>query len=464
MRPGVLEYRKYSNAGEGKRKMKPITNYFGDKIWTVKMEEVPKKRAMKLQFFRVTSLTAKFFIRNRCTLHASALTYFTMLSLVPVAALFFGVAKGYGFDKVLKNKIHQGFAAQEQTASQIIQFAENALDHASGGVVAGVGVVLLIWSALKLFSNVESTFNEIWGVRRGRSFARKVSDYLTMLILCPMLFVILITSTTLIMSYLQILADKLPFSTVWNVVLLMLTNLFPIVLACLLFTLIYIFIPNTKVQFKPALTAGIFTGILYIALQFGYIFAQKVLTGYNAIYGSFAAIPFLLIWLQLSWALILLGAQIAFSVQNVNAYELTPPDGEPESADSRARTAIRIVAELAAAFKEEQGPVSLPELSRKLESPIRLTRAVLFDLCACGLASRLLADEKKSELYQIAVPVDRVTPVFVLRRLATHGYPGYQTPQCGETAELMEALWSAAEASPANKMPLSGNGPRNARK
>ena len=441
--------------------MKKITNYFGDRIWTVKMEEVPKKRALSLQFFRVTSLTAKFFIRNRCALHASALTYFTILSLVPVAALFFGIAKGYGFDKILKDKIHQGFAAQERTATQIIQFAENALDHASGGVVAGVGVVLLIWSALKLFSNIEATFNEIWGVRRGRSLARKVSDYLTMLILCPMLFVILITSTTVIMSYLQVLAAKLPFSTVWNVVLLVLTNLFPVVLACLLFTLIYIFIPNTKVQFRPALTAGIFTGILYIALQFGYIYAQKILTGYNAVYGSFAAIPFLLIWLQLSWALILLGAQIAFAVQNVNAYELTPPDGEPESADSRARTAIRIMAELTAAFKQEQGPVSLPELSRKLESPIRLTRSVLFDLCACGLAARLLTDEKVSELYQASVPADRITPVFVLRKLSTHGYPGYRTPQCGQAAELLEALWDAAESSPANKMPPSGNGLRD---
>jgi len=441
--------------------MKKILNYFGDKIWTVKMEEVPKKRALRLQFFRVTSLTMKFFIRNRCTLHASALTYFTMLSLIPVAALFFGIAKGYGFDKILKNKIHQGFAAQEQTASQLIQFAENALDHASGGVVAGVGVILLIWSALKLFSNVESTFNEIWGVRRGRSLARKVSDYLTMLILCPMLFVILITSTTIIMSYLRILAEKLPFSMVWNVVILVLTNLFPFVLACLLFTLIYMFIPNTKVKFRPALTAGVFTGILYIALQFGYIYAQKILTGYNAVYGSFAAIPFLLIWLQLSWSLILLGAQIAFAVQNVNAYELTPPDGEPESADSRAMTAIRIVAELAAAFRQEQGPVSLPELSRKLESPIRLTRSVLFDLCACGLASRLLTDEKVSELYQIAVPADRITPIFVLRKLAAQGYPGYRTPQCGQTAELLDALWAAAEASPANKMPLNGNGLRD---
>lgn len=438
--------------------MRNILNYFGDKIWTVKVEDVPRKRALSLQFFRVSALTIKFFIRNRCPLHASALTYFTMLSLVPVAALFFGIAKGYGFDKILKAKIHQGFAAQQETANQIIQFAENALENASGGVVAGVGVVLLIWSALKLFSNVENSFNEIWGVRRGRSFARKVSDYLTMLILCPMLFIILITSTTVIMTYLHVLADKLPFSTVWNVVLLILTNLFPFILACLLFTLFYIFIPNTKVKFRPALTAGVFTGILYIALQFGYIYAQKILTGYNAIYGSFAAVPFLLIWLQLSWSLILLGAQISFSVQNVNAYELTPPDGEPESVESRARTALRIMAELAAAFRQEQGPVSLPELSRKLESPIRLTRAVLFDLCACGLAARLLTDEKVSELYQISVPADHATPVFILRKLAALGYPGYQTPQSGQVSELLEALWDAAEASPANRMPPDGNG------
>lgn len=431
--------------------MNALKDFFSNRIWGVKVSRLPKRSALLLQICRVISLTGRFFIRNKCTLHASALTYYTLLSIVPVAALFFGIAKGYGFDEVLKAKIQESMPGQEQISNGIIRFAENALNNASGGVVAGFGVILLLWTALKLLTNIEKSFNEIWGVRNSRPLIRKLSDYLTMLILCPLLMILLATSSTLVVTLLQKLAANLPFTEASNHMILLLTKALPFFLAWLTFSFLYIFIPNTKVKIRAALVSGAVIGFIYVCVQFGYIYLQKVLTGYNAIYGSFAAMPFFLLWLQISWSLILLGAQISFSVQNVNFYELSPDD-LPISGDDRALCALRIMTELARRFADQKGPISVQDLSEKLEIPIRLTRSILFDLCACGAAAKILTNEKAPEVYQTAIPVDTLTPVALLRRLFSLGSSVYKAPSSAYTQNVIDMLWAAAEKSDGNRL------------
>ena len=431
--------------------MNTLKDFFFNRIWEVKISRLPKKSAILLQICRILSLTGRFFVRNKCSLHASALTYYTLLSIVPVAALFFGIAKGYGFDEVLKTKIHESMPGQEQISSNIIRFAENALNNASGGVVAGFGVIMLFWTALKLLTNIEKSFNEIWGVRNSRPFIRKLSDYLTMLVLCPLLMILLATSSTLVVTLLQKLASHLPFTEASNHIILMFTKALPFFLAWFTFSFLYIFIPNTKVKFKAAFISGAIIGVIYVCVQFAYIYLQKILTGYNAIYGSFAALPFFLLWLQISWSLILLGAQISFSVQNVNIYELSPDD-RPISGDDRALCALRIMTELARRFEDQQGPISVQEISEKLEIPIRLTRSILFDLCACGAAAKILTEEKAPEVYQTAIPVDSLTPVVLLRRLFALGSSVYKAPSSAYTQNVIDMLWQSAEKSDANRL------------
>ncbi len=287
-------------------------HYFTIGIWQVRKDELPKKNAFFLQCSRIVSLTTTFFVKNQCTLRASALTFFTLLSIVPVAALMFGIAKGLGFEAILKAKIQQSMVGQEQVAQRIIKFSESALQNASGGIVAGVGICVLIWTALKLLGNIEKSFNAIWGISKGRSLLRRISDYLTMLIVCPLMLIIVATSSAFLVTQLHDVAERLPFSHTWITVILLGSKLFPLIIAWITFFFIYIFIPNTKVRLKSALVAGLFTGTVYLLVQYLYMFLQTKLTSYNAIYGSFAALPFFLIWLQISWILILLGAQLSF--------------------------------------------------------------------------------------------------------------------------------------------------------
>ncbi len=431
--------------------MNKVKEFFTKNIWFVQISRLPKRNALWVLCCRVLALTTKFFIQNKCALHASALTFFTLLSLVPIAALFFGIAKGYGFEEVMKTKLHESMPGQEQAVEKVIQFADNALNKASGGVVAGFGVLLLFWTALKLLSNIEGSFNEIWGVRRGRTWLRKLSDYITLLLLCPLLLIALATSSTFVVARLQSLSAMLPFGEVSNQLILCLTKLIPFIIAWGTFTFLYMFIPNTKVKFRAAVISGFITGAIYTILQFGYIYLQKILTGYNAIYGSFAALPFFLVWLQSSWSIILLGAQITFSVQNVNIYELCPENG-PVSSNAKSICVLRIMKELAERFERQQGPTSVQFLSEKLEIPIRLVRTLLFDLTECGLIVRVMSDDKAPELYQVCIAPEKLTPVYIFRRLADHGDDTYPAAQAEDARQLVNSLWLAAENSGRNQV------------
>ena len=429
--------------------MNRLKHFFTDYIWHFRAAELPKRRAFPLQICRVLFLTGRLFFKNKGTIHASALTYFTLLSIVPVAGLLFGIAKGYGYDQVLRAKLLESMSGQKQVAEWIIQFADKALNNASGGVVAGVGMIFLLWTALNLLTSIEATFNEIWGVKQGRSVLRKVSDYITLLILCPLLLLVVTTSIAFITTRLQSLVASLPFPDVWDSVIVYSAKLLPVLLAWGTFTFFYIFIPNTRVKFCAGLIAGAVTGTFYTLLQIGYIYAQKYLTGYNAIYGSFAAIPFFLLWLQISWTMILLGAQTAFAVQNVNIYERLPDDIE-YSLEYRFLCALRIMTELAHAFAEKSGPRTATQLSEELEIPIRMVRGVLFDLYSAGAAVRLTGDSKTEESCQIALPPETLTPLELFRLLSQRGSKGYETPLAKIPREHLETFVKRISEVPEN--------------
>lgn len=435
--------------------MKKLHYFLTHRIWTFQISKLPKRQAFPLQICRVILLTLRYFVKNKCTLHASALTFFTLLSIVPVAGMLFGIAKGYGYDEILKAKLLASMAGQRQVTEWIIQFSDNALTKASGGLVAGVGIIVLMWSALKLLTSIEASFNEIWGVKQGRSMMRKISDYSTLLLLCPLLLLIVATSTAFFVTRLQSWGSSLPYGdSIWNHFMVIIAKTVPFVLTWGAFAFLYVFIPNTKVSIRAGLISGAVTGLFYTILQFVYIYAQKYLTGYNAIYGSFAAVPFFLLWLQISWTLILFGAQSTFAVQNVHDYELSAGETADESTEYRHLCALRIMIELAHAFKTGQGGLTASQLSEGLEIPIRTTRAVLFDLYTINVATRTFSDSKTEEQCQIAVPPDTLTPIGLYYKLNRNGHSGYNSDSLDFVRKLAGEIRKDAECSPKN-LPLS---------
>ena len=225
-----------------------VTDFFNEKLWLMRSEDQPFGRRMLLTIARVLVLTVRRFIQNQCTLKASALTFYTLFSIVPILALLFGIAKGLGLEHVLDEKIRVFTEDYPSAGEKIITFANSMLQSAKGGVVAGIGVLLLIWSAMKLLGSIESNLNDIWGVRQGRTLIRKVTDYIAILIICPMLLLAAGSGVVFAAAQADKVINTLPGGTHLGAVLRMGHGIFPLLVTWLVFTFIYVAIPNTKVR------------------------------------------------------------------------------------------------------------------------------------------------------------------------------------------------------------------------
>lgn len=423
--------------------IKKTKEFFKDDLWNIKISTLPPAKGIMIRLSRIVMLTVRFFLQNRCTLHAASLTYYTLLAIVPVLALVFGIAKGYGFDEILKQKLMTSMEGQESVAERMIEFADSAIKNASGGLVAGIGVLLLIWTAVKLIASIENAFNGIWGVKCGRSWGRKFCDYLTMLVICPFLLTVMATTSTFVVANLEGWADNMPYPDAWIDIVKYVVKGVNFLTAWIVFFFLYIFIPNTKVKIKSAAIAGILAGTAYIFLQAGYVFAQAKLTSYNAIYGSFAALPFFLIWMNLGWTLTIFGAQLAFAVQNVNVYEMEPGNGNlPLCLKRRRLCALQIVKIFARTFRNHDAPKSAVEIAEALQMPIRTTRFVIYDLCDAGILVPLMSDKGEDDTYQIAIPADELTPIYILQKLDENGTDFVEPPSDPDTEAIMASLWT----------------------
>jgi membrane protein len=265
---------------------------------------------------RILYDASRGFIEDDCYSKASALTFYSLLSIVPVLAVLFGIAKGFGFDKALELEIGERFAEQRELIDKLIQFAYSWLQNVQGGVIAGIGTIVLLWSVLGLLSNIENTLNAIWKTPISRPYSRKISDYLATTVICPIFLVASSSITVFINTQITQSARNNILIEAVSPLLLFILKLFPFFLSWVLFTFIYLFMPNTKVYLRSALIAGILGGTAFQIWQWIYIRFQIGAASYGAIYGSFAALPLFLIWLQISWLILLAGAEIAFEIEN----------------------------------------------------------------------------------------------------------------------------------------------------
>jgi membrane protein len=289
--------------------------FFSVTIWQVRRDERPAIQWLLIRLVRTGILTAQGFTRHNGPMRASALTFFTLLTLVPVAALAFGIAKGFGLEKRLQQDLLNNFAAQQEVITQVIQFAEKLLENTRGDMIAGAGVVVLFWAVIKVLNHIENSFNHIWGVS-SRPMVRKLSDYLTIMVICPLLVVMSSSITVYISHQVLAISGRLELPHLVDPAIYTGLKLLPYTLIWVLFTLVYIIMPNTHVPFNCALLAGVVAGSAYQIVQAVYIELQINVAQYNAIYGSFAALPLFLTWLQASWLIVIFGAEISHAFRN----------------------------------------------------------------------------------------------------------------------------------------------------
>jgi len=431
-----------------------VRTFLQTDIWRIPSKKLPRKQLFLIKHLRVIVLAVREFYGNKCQLSASALTFYSLLSIVPVAAMAFGIAKGFGFEKILEKQLLEKFPGQETTLMQVISFANNLLEDTKGGLIAGIGVIMLFWTVVKVLNSIEESFNEIWGVKRGRTFGRKISDYLSMMLICPFLIIASSGLTVFIRTQITVIAGKLSAIGSLSHAVFFLLNLLPFVMVWVLFTFIYIFMPNTKVTWKSGLLGGIIAGTIYQIVQCIYITFQVGVANTNAIYGSFAALPLFLIWMQLSWRIVLFGTEIAFAHQNVDTYEFEH-DCLNVSYSFKRLLSLQITAVLAKHFAAGQKPLTASQISDSLEIPIRLVSDLLFELVETGIVAEIRERDLRQISYQPARDINALTIQYVADALDNKGTSDIPVAQTEELRKLTESFGSFSELirkSPSNKL------------
>jgi membrane protein len=496
-------------------------------LWRITLKKESFYRSLALKILRILVLSLREFGHDKCSLRASALTYYSLLSIVPLFALAFGIAKGFDADAVLKKFLNDqvdiyvsqqnvalaavsskvnnftghgvkggptpqdtaetsgglvvsgggavtspslavavagssgtlpsaGAAAgpagtphQEQAdeiikniLNKTIEFSDKLLDQAKGGLVSGVGILLLFWVAIKVLGDIEESFNDIWGIRKSRPWMRKFSDYLAFMLVCPILFVV----ANSVAVYVKGL-------NTWSWVNALALRSLSAGLIMGLFAFTYLFMPNTQVRVSSGLLGGVVAGLLYQIVLGIYFTFQIGVSKYGAIYASFAALPLFLVWVNLSWLIVLYGAEVSFAHQNVETYEFEL-DCENVSRSFKRTLSLAIMHFCVMQDHQDAEPPSAKDIARHFEAPIRLVRQALNELVDARVLLEVVKDEdERSVGYHPAMPTENLTLQSVLERLDSKGVGGIPTADLATLQKIGAALQQFRETlreSPAN--------------
>ncbi|MFT6925191.1 MAG: membrane protein [Psychromonas sp.] len=429
-----------------------IINFIETDIWRIRANQLSGVKLFALRQLRIILLAVRGFAEDKCMLRASALTFFSLLSMVPVAAMAFGIAKGFGFDKKLETLLFNNLQGQEEVVEKLIGFSQAMLENTQGGVIAGIGTVVLFWTVIKVLGQIEESFNEIWGIKKSRSLGRKFSDYVSIMLICPVLLILSSSATVIITSQVTLLVEKISFLGPIVPLIIISLKILPYAVIWTVFTFIYIFIPNTKVNFQAGLLGGIIAGTIYQIVQLVYITFQVGVLKYGAIYGSFAALPLFLVWLQMSWLIVLLGAEVSFAEQNVETYEFEP-DCLKTSHSFKLLISLYIVQLSVKNFCKGEKPWHADQISHFLELPIRLVRQILFELTEAGLLVEVKLNDADTLFYQPARDPEFLTIFNVMEVLDQDGIdavPMINSDEFNKLKETFEKFKASIEKSPSN--------------
>ena len=398
-------------------RLNDILRYLTTDIWRIPSEANQGVRHLLIETFKKLYLAVRFFIDKDVMAAASALTYSTMLAIVPILVVVFAIARGFGFNKYIEEWFLNTLSSQPQAADVIVGFVNSYLVHTHSGVILGIGLVFMLWTVIMLIHNIETTFNQIWQVSRQRPWSRKLTDYVAFFFFAPI--VIILTSGLTI--FLTTMAKQTEGYMLMGPVLRFFIALMPYVVMSAVFVMLYVFMPNTRVKVRHALVPGILAGVAMQLLQYFYIHGQMLLSGYNAIYGSFAALPLFMLWVQLSWTICLFGAELTYTSQNLGEYAFL---AVPDEISHRYRLLLSTVlmSKICERKDQEQPAYTAFQLKMVTGLPIRIVSDLLHDMVDAGLLNAYYSDiDSEEAVYTPAVPIDHLTVGTIVDRLETRG-------------------------------------------
>lgn len=400
-------------------------------------------RQYKLLFYTVQGLST-----HGTMVRSAAMTFYTLISIVPIVALIFAVLKGFGMTDDLVQNLYGLLPQMPEVVDYVVDFAQNTLARTQGGWLAAISLVTLFWAVIRVFGSIEDAFNNIWEVKNTRSVARKYSDYITVVILAPILWIV----ATSFAAYTRQL-----FGVDDSMWLKIGSEVGSMAIVWLMFTFIYIIIPNTKVQFSAALMAGIIAGTIFLGFQWGYLYLQKWMTSYNAIYGSFAALPLFLLWMQTSWEILLLGGELSFAYQNEKRFE-EERQSLTSSHDCRRKLMVGIMTIVVEWMRQGRGPIPIGELRERMEIPTRILSNLLFSLTQAGMLGEVHISNKEYDVAYVPTrDISQLRLYDVIEAVEREGLDFEQvemerSPQIMSCAASVDSLKKLAHQSVENKL------------
>lgn len=352
-------------------------------IWEQNPQEMSWFKRTAFRQLQMVVLVSRDFYGNRSLLRASALTYYTLLSLVPLLALAFALLKAFGVQNQLEPLILEKLNVGDgHVAEAIVGYINNTQVTQMGAI----GLVFLLVAVISLLTNIEAAFNDIWGVDSLRPLLRRFSDYLSVILVGPVLLIGAISMTSSLISH-SFTQNLLEMQMIGSVIVFVL-KVTPFIFMWLAFTLLYIFMSNIKVQWRAALIGGVVGGTLWQFAQLSYVHFQVGVARYNAIYGTMAALPIFMVWLYVSWVIVLFGLGVCYAKQNLRtgARDLRVHE---VSRRSYEQVALALLVTLADRFHRGDPAINHEELAKLLYIPPRLCRAILAQLERLGLVTEI---------------------------------------------------------------------------
>ncbi len=418
--------------------LKSITHFIKNSIWEIDIDNLPKYKKYPMLFLRIIFLAVHNFYERKTINYASVLTYYTTLNIVPIIAVVFGIAKGFGLERLVEKqiiKIAENANWQIEITEQILRFSKNFLEQAKGGIIAGIGIVVLFWTVIAIIGKIEFAFNKVWGIKRERTLLRKFTDYMAIFIIAPILFVISNSITILVSTKIESIMMFLGIRGMAGNFINILLGILSYVSFWLLLTAMYMIIPNTRIPLIPAITGAIVSGTLLQITQYIYINFQIGVSKYGAIYGSLAALPLFLIWINLSWIIVLFGVEIAYATENRDTFGWKPPYSNI-SVYTKKILVLSVFKLICKQFYEIKKPLTVKEISHIIKAPLIIVKEIVQALISSMLVVEA-SEGNRDGFFQPARPPDGLTIEDVLFAFESAGAV-YETEKEGDSQYIKE--------------------------
>lgn len=404
--------------------------FFREKVW-YDLPEANRLHLILLYTIRVALVTARSIRNETLLLRSSALTYSTLLAVVPMLAIGFSLLKGLeSQSRIEYDLIHYITAGQEELTERIMEYISTTDFKALGAV----GTALLLYAVIMMLSHVERAFNHIWGVSRSRTLVRKISDYISVLLLGPLLIVLSATMIAALSSHTVV--QNLSEYRFFNSFFILFKVVIPHLGLWIAFTAIYILMPNTRVRLLPALIAGVICGSIWEMAFYVYTSFNIGMARYNKIYGTFAALPFFIIWLYISWVIVLVGAQISNAIQHIRTYQQEFMVAAV-SFGQRQTMGLYIMYEIACRFYRGQTPPTAVNLALHLSIPSRLVQEIADILCRQGLLQQI---NSEALIYQPGMDLSRIRVADIFQAIRDDGQSSWRIPDHARNDQLQHLL------------------------